>query len=86
MTDELLHQILDETFFDFETNRFENNGVWPRRANLIFAFADYIETLSDEDIAERLNSDDARLIKRFRTTAKQGIDKWLEENMKTLMF
>lgn len=72
-------------FFNFEHRHFKNNGVWTRQVNLVFAFADYIESLSDEEIAEYLKSGNKKLIARFRFTAKQGIDKWLDENMKTLM-
>lgn len=85
MTDNQLHRILDEVFFDFEHRLFQNDGVWTRPVNLVFAFADYIESLSDEEIAARLKSDNKKLIAGFRFTAKQGIDKWLDENMKTLM-
>ena len=42
MTDEQLTFILNTVFFDFEDNIFVNDGVWPRKVNLIFAFADYI--------------------------------------------
>ena len=85
MTDKQLRRILDEVFFDFEHRHFKNDGVWTRRVNLVFAFADYIESLSDEEIAARLKSNNKKLIARFRFTAGQGIDKWLDENMKTLM-
>lgn len=85
MTNQELNNILNDVFFDFENNLFINEGCWPRKVNLIFAFADYIDTLSDEDIAEKLNSTDAFLIDKFRKTATKGIDLWLKENMKTLM-
>lgn len=80
-----LYNILNEVFFDFEENIFVNNGVWPRKVNLIFAFLDYIEAMSDAQIADILATNDASLINQFRIIAKQGIEKWLNDNMKTLM-
>ena len=80
-----LYNILNEVFFDFEENIFVNNGVWPRKVNLIFAFLDYIEAMSDAQIADILATNDASLIDQFRIIAKQGIEKWLNDNMKTLM-
>ena len=85
MTNKQLQKILDEVFFDFESKYFQNNGIWPRRVNLVFAFSDYIETLTDDEIIEYLGSTNKKLISLFRKNAKQGIDKWLNENMKTLM-
>ena len=85
MTDNQLHTILDKIFFRFENNIFTNTGVWPRKANLVFAFADYIEEMKDTEIAVYLNSDDAELIDRFRAAARKGIEIWLTENMKTLV-
>lgn len=85
MTDERLKFILDEIFFDFEDNIFVNDGVWPRKVNLIFAFADYIEEMTDTEIAYYLETEDPKLIEKFRFVARQGIELWLKENMKTLM-
>lgn len=85
MTDEQLYIILDELFYDFEANIFINDGVWPRKANLIFAFSDYLEEMKDAEIALYLSTNDLKLIERFRFIARQGIEVWLKENMKTLM-
>ena len=85
MDNENYYNILNELFFSFEENIFVNNGIWPRKVNLIFAFWDYIETMSDAQIADILITDDATKIEQFRFVAKQGIEKWLNENMKTLM-
>lgn len=79
------YNILNEMFFYFEENIFVNSGVWPRKVNLIFSFLDYIEALSDAQIADILTTNDANLIEQFRFCAKQGVEKWLNENMKTLM-
>ena len=85
MTDEQLQIVLNELFFDFEDNIFINDGVWPRKVNLVFAFADYIEAMKDAEIAYYLNTNQQKIIDRFRFLAKQGIEIWLKQNMKTLM-
>ena len=85
MSDKKIFEILNWIFFDFEENIFINDGVWPRKVNLIFAFWDYIENLSDLQISDILKTNNPSNIERFRLIAKQGIEKWLNENMKTLM-
>ena len=85
MDNKNLYNILNEIFFNFEENIFVNNGVWPRKVNLIFAFLDYVETLTDAQIADILMTNDVYLIEQFRVIAKKGIEKWLNDNMKTLM-
>ena len=59
--DNNFYNILNEIFFNFEENIFVNNGVWPRKVNLIFSFLDYIEALSDAQIADILTTNDANL-------------------------
>ena len=85
MNDKKIFEILNELFFYFEDNLFINDGIWPRKANLIFAFSDFIENMSDAQIADYLKTNNVALIERFRFIAKQGIEKWLNDNMKTLM-
>ena len=85
MNHNYIYNILNELFFNFEENIFINNGVWPRKVNLIFSFLDYIEELSDAQIADILKTNNANMIDAFRFMARQGIEKWLNENMKTLM-
>ena len=85
MNDEIINEKLNELFFYYENNIFVNDGVWPRQANLIFAFSDYIENLSDAYIADLLKTNDINIIDRFRYLADLGIEKWLKANMKTLM-
>ena len=80
-----INNILNEMFFNFEENIFINDGVWPRKVNLIFSFMDYIEALTDAQIADILMTNDLNMIEKFRFTARQGIECWLNENMKTLM-
>ncbi len=85
MTDEYIHKVLTELFFDFEDNIFINNGIWPRKVNLVFAFSDYIEAMSDAEISVYLMTKSNDVINRFRYIARQGIEYWLKQNMKTLM-
>ena len=85
MNDKKILKILNEMFFYFEENIFINDGVWTRKANLIFSFSDYIENLTDAQIAEYLKTNNISYIERFRFIARQGIETWLKNNMKTLM-
>ena len=85
MNDKKIFEILNELFFYFEENLFINDGCWSRKANLIFAFSDFIENMSDATIAEYLKTNNFSYIERFRFIARQGIEKWLNDNMKTLM-
>ena len=85
MSNKTLNSLLDELFFYFEENIFENNGPWPRKVNLIFSFSDYIKSLSDEEIATFLENNEPQEIESFRKIACEGIDTWLKANMKTLM-
>lgn len=85
MSDQHIKQVIDAVFFHFEENIFVNNGVWPRRVNLVFAFLDYIETMKDEEIAFYLENNDKNSIDRFRFLVKQGTEVWLKQNMKTLV-
>ena len=85
MSDKKIELILNNLFFNFEQNIFINNGVWSRKANLVFAFSDYIEEFSDNKIANLLKTNNPKLILRFRYIARLGIENWLKQNMKTLM-
>ena len=82
MNKEIMHKKANELFWWFEQNRFVNLGAYPRNTNLVFAFADYIETLSDNDISEILSSTENT--KEFRDILNKGIDIWLELNSKTM--
>lgn len=72
-------KIYDEVFFWFEQNEFKNDGVWGYNTNLIFEFADWLDTVEDCKIATLTNSTD---VDRIRADLKRGVDKWLEENHK----
>ncbi|MCQ2741122.1 MAG: hypothetical protein MJ210_03280 [Alphaproteobacteria bacterium] len=85
MTDTDYFTYLDELFYNFEQNIFVNDGHWPRKVNLAFGFSDYIENLSDAEIAAFLKTNDIKKINRFSFLAQQGIEQWFKQNMKTLM-
>ncbi len=85
MYDDKINLLLTQLFFQFEENIFVNDGVWPRKVNLIFAFADYIENMKDAEIAYYLETENQSIINDFRLAARKGIEAWLKENMKTLM-
>lgn len=85
MNNDFFRNVLDELFFLFENNIFVNDGVWPRSVNLIFAFTDYMENMLDEEISIYINSEKKEDIENFRLVARQGIEHWLKQNMKTLM-
>ena len=74
----------DELFWWFEQNRFENTGLYPRNTNLVFAFADYVDLLSDEEIGTFLAKNNKELATDFRKTIQTGIDKWIKSNIKTI--
>lgn len=85
MTQHQIQYILDALFWDFEQNKFVNDGVWPRQVNLIFAFADYIEELTEQDVLPFINEDIFLDLELIKQQAMKGINLWLKENMKTLM-
>lgn len=96
MTEELkkdmLHTIdtkvrYDNLFWWFESNLFKNEGNYPRRTNLIFEFAEWIDNLDDDALAEHLDlfadyKDIDDVLKAARQARKEilsGIDIWLGE-------
>ncbi|MBR4106200.1 MAG: hypothetical protein IKK52_02735 [Alphaproteobacteria bacterium] len=85
MTQQQINSILNALFWDFEQNKFINSGVWPYKVNLIFAFADYIEALKEEDVIPFVSEDIFLDVDLIKQKAQQGINLWLNENMKTLM-
>lgn len=85
MTQHQLQYILDALFWNFEQNIFINDGVWPRQVNLIFAFADYIEGLTEQDVLPFINEGTFLDLNLIKQQAMKGINLWLDENMKTLM-
>lgn len=94
MTEELKQDMLhtidtkvryDNLFWWFENNLFKNEGNYPRKTNLVFEFADWLEELDDDELAERLglfadfkDVDDAyKAASQAREEMIRGIDNWL---------
>lgn len=74
----------DELWFYFERNVFTNEGCFSYNTNLVFAFADYVDTVSDETLSEFLNSERRSDVRTFRKMLNRGIDRWLEQFSKTM--
>lgn len=76
----------DNLFWWFENNKFKNEGNYPRATNLVFEFSDWIESIDDDELAERLglfadfkDVDDAcKAASQAREEMIRGIDNWLE--------
>ena len=85
MTQEELREKADELWCFFEQNVFKNEGIYSYNTNLVFAFADYVDGLSDDDLSDFLNSDDVATIDNFRVMLNSGIEKWLTDFSKTFM-
>ena len=84
MTDTNLKQKADELWYFFENNLFVNDGVYSYNTNLVFAFADYIDNLSDADLSDFLHTSDADTIQHFRQMINHAIDRWLSDFAKTV--
>lgn len=85
MYQQQINSILNALFWNFEQHKFVNDGVWPYQVNLIFAFADYIETLKEDDVLPFVSESTFIDLELIKEKARQGIDLWLNDNMKTLM-
>ena len=75
-------ELYDEVFFWYEQNEFKNDGVWDYNTNLVFGFADWIDTVEDCKLATLTNSTD---VDKIRRDLKRGVDKWIAENHKYIM-
>lgn len=74
----------DELWFYFEKNVFTNEGRFSYNTNLVFAFADYVDSASDETLSEFLNSKRRADVRAFRKMLNRGIDLWLAQFSKTM--
>ncbi|MBQ8785183.1 MAG: hypothetical protein IJZ59_03965 [Alphaproteobacteria bacterium] len=83
MNNNQLKQKADELWYLFENNIFDNKGNFSYNTNLVFAFADYIEELTNTDLSEFLQSDDEQDIVKFRKMLQEGINRWLDDFAKT---
>ena len=84
MNQHQIHKKADELWHFFENNIFVNNGQYSYNTNLVFSFADYIDSLSDEDLADFLQCSQNCDVKLFRKILNDGVDKWLHDFAKTL--
>lgn len=73
-------QKMDKLFFWFEDNLFQNDGPHHRSLNLVFEFADWIDSPHGAEKIEEYwdwwNDDDK--IQEIRDEFSRGINLWLE--------
>lgn len=83
MEDELCKKA-DELWYYFERELFTNEGRFSYDTNLVFAFSDYVNSLSNEDLCEFLDIDSHEIADKFRLLLNNGIDVWLKYFSKTM--
>lgn len=74
--------LYDSIFYWYEQHVFENDGVWPRNVNLVFGFADWIESVPDTILSSMANAEDVNTV---RKDLRLGVDTWIKENHKNIM-
>lgn len=75
-----------DLFTYFEFNKFRNELSYSKKTNLLLEFCDYIEHLSDWEIADILNSDNNSDVRNFRKIINNGADIWLGDLIKTISY
>ncbi len=76
---------LNRLFMDFAENHFDSKGNWPYRVSLLLSFADYIQGINKKQM-RRFAPKGAKIsLKKLKKAADDGINRWLQDNMKTLM-
>jgi len=75
----------DQLFWQYEREKFEYSGRYCYMTELIFRFADYVDELKDEELLEFLASEDKAKAGQFRCLLQKGIDRWLQDNAKTML-
>lgn len=78
----MLRKKLDALFWRFADEKFCYTAVWPYYTELVFAFADYVDALPDEELARLLECQNPAHARRL---AAAGVDIWLTKNAKTLL-
>ncbi len=76
-----MKQQINNLFWQFEENIFVYQGIYPYQTELVFAFADYIEKLSDADLQQLLPNLNPEQVKKL---VNKGTDKWLQKYAKTM--
>ncbi len=84
MTEEELKEKAEKLWIYFAENIFENKGNYSYNTNLVFSFADYIDNLSDTDIADYLQCSDIAIVIHFKKMLNHAIDVWLKDYSKTI--
>lgn len=79
---ELMKNKIDELFWQFANEKFCPRGTYPYYTELVFTFAEYIEQLTDEEIATMFLINNTSLLRKL---VCEGTDKWLRQNAKTMM-
>lgn len=77
-----MKQQIDNLFWSFEQNQFIYQGIYPYQTELVFAFADYIEKMSDAELQDLLPNLNPQKVKKIVSI---GTDKWLCKNAKTML-
>ncbi|MBO7556558.1 MAG: hypothetical protein J6T72_04105 [Alphaproteobacteria bacterium] len=84
MTNKELIEKAEQLWNFFEEKIFINDGNFSYSTNLVFAFADYIDNISDEDLQDFLQCDDQETLINFKKIISRAIDKWLQDFSKTM--
>lgn len=85
MTNNELKEKADQMFWQYERDKFEYSGQYCYATELVFHFADYVEGLSDCELSDFLGEGNGAAPEDFRCIVRQGIDKWLQYNAKTML-
>lgn len=67
---------MDNLFAWYENNRFENDGIYSRNKNLIFGFAEFIESERGRDLIRETFGEDRE--DEILGLYNKGINQWLE--------
>lgn len=74
-----IHQAADRVFCWFEEYKYEDQGLG--ETDKVYQFADYIDTLDDEDLASLgrvyYDGEDTSAVDKLRSTITKAIDEWL---------
>lgn len=76
---DFLHKAADRVFYWWEEYKYEDQGLgdWDK----VCQFADYIDTLDDEDLASLgrvyYDGEDTSAVDKLRSTITKAINKWL---------
>ena len=77
----MIKEKLDRMFWKYAEEKFVYGGTYPYYTELVFAFADYIENLSEEEMARQVPG---IMPERIRRTVRKGTDRWLRYHAKTM--